>query len=34
MKRLILDKLKEWKNSPNRKPLIVYGARQIGKKHS
>jgi len=34
MKRLILDKLKEWKNSLNRKPLIVYGARQIGKTYS
>lgn len=34
MKRLILDKLKTWKTSPNRKPLIVYGARQIGKTYS
>ncbi len=31
MKRLITEKLTEWKNSSNRKPLILYGARQIGK---
>ena len=31
MKRHILSNLKEWKNSPNRKPLILLGARQVGK---
>ncbi len=31
MKRLILDKLIEWKNSDSRKPLILRGARQVGK---
>lgn len=31
MKRFIIDKLEQWKNSPRRKPLIIYGARQVGK---
>ncbi len=31
MKRKILDQLIEWKDSDSRKPLIVNGARQIGK---
>ena len=31
MKRLVYDKLLEWKNSANRKPLLVRGARQVGK---
>ncbi len=31
MKRKIEDKLLNWKNSPSRKPLIIYGARQVGK---
>ena len=31
MKREILEKLVEWKNAPNRKPLILNGARQVGK---
>lgn len=31
MERLITQKLHNWKNSSNRKPLIIYGARQIGK---
>lgn len=34
MKRLIEQKLIDWKNSKNRKPLIIYGARQIGKTYS
>ena len=34
MKRLIEEKLFEWKNSLNRKPLLIYGARQIGKTYS
>ncbi len=31
MKRRIFDELIEWKNSTNKKPLILLGARQIGK---
>jgi predicted AAA+ superfamily ATPase len=31
MKRDILKKLENWKDSPNRKPLILTGARQVGK---
>ncbi len=31
MKRDIYNKLKEWKLSEGRKPLIMYGARQVGK---
>ena len=31
MKRFITDKLVEWKNSKTRKPLILKGARQVGK---
>ena len=31
MKRRITIKLTEWKNSSQRKPLLVYGARQVGK---
>lgn len=31
MERFILKKLIEWKNSKNRKPLILKGARQVGK---
>jgi predicted AAA+ superfamily ATPase len=31
MYRNIISKLKEWKNSKNRKPLILAGARQVGK---
>ena len=34
MKRSITNELKKWKESPNRKPLILYGARQIGKTYS
>lgn len=34
MKRLITDKLIAWKNDPNHKPLIIYGARQIGKTYT
>ena len=34
MKRLVEKKFIEWKNSKNRKPLIIYGARQIGKTYS
>jgi predicted AAA+ superfamily ATPase len=31
MKRKVSDSLIEWKNSSKRKPLIVNGARQVGK---
>ena len=31
MKRFIYNHLKDWKLSSNRKPLIMYGARQVGK---
>lgn len=31
MERQIINKLIEWKNSPSRKPLILKGARQVGK---
>lgn len=31
MKRKLIGKLKEWKERPNRKPLILLGARQVGK---
>lgn len=34
MKRLIEKQLLNWKNSVNRKPLLVYGARQVGKTYS
>lgn len=34
MKRLVEKKLLDWKNSRDRKPLIIYGARQIGKTYS
>ena len=31
MKRLLFDQLIEWKNSKDRKPLVLKGARQVGK---
>lgn len=31
MERKIIDKLKAWKDNPSRKPLILLGARQVGK---
>jgi len=31
MKRTVTDSLNEWKSSENRKPLILRGARQVGK---
>ena len=34
MKRLIEEKLLAWKDSARRKPLIVRGARQVGKTYS
>lgn len=34
MYRKILDYLKSWKENPHRKPLILQGARQVGKTYS
>lgn len=34
LKRKIENKLIEWKNSKNRKPLILNGARQVGKTYT
>ena len=31
MKRYTINKLIQWKNDPNKKPLIIRGARQVGK---
>jgi predicted AAA+ superfamily ATPase len=31
MKRTLYAELLKWKDSPNRKPLILHGARQVGK---
>lgn len=31
MRREVYSKLVEWKNKKNKKPLIVFGARQVGK---
>lgn len=31
MYRSSVEKLEKWKNSPDRKPLVIYGARQVGK---
>lgn len=31
MEREIIKRLRKWKESKNRKPLIIYGARQVGK---
>lgn len=31
MKRTAMDKLMDWKNKKNKKPLIIRGARQVGK---
>ena len=31
MKRYAFEKLKIWKESKNRKPLVIRGARQVGK---
>mgnify|MGYP001678541998 FL=1 len=32
--RVLMDKLVEWKGKPRRKPLILNGARQVGKRRS
>ena len=31
MYRVAIEKLYEWKNKANRKPLVIEGARQVGK---
>ena len=31
MKRNAISDLAKWKNSPSRKPLVIRGARQVGK---
>jgi predicted AAA+ superfamily ATPase len=31
MKRRALETLKTWKNTPGHKPLVIHGARQVGK---
>lgn len=31
MKRYCYEKLEQWKASCNRKPLVLMGARQVGK---
>lgn len=31
MKRYAIEQLKLWKDNPNRKPLVIRGARQVGK---
>jgi uncharacterized protein len=31
MQRKLMEKLVSWKNRPGRMPLVVYGARQVGK---
>ncbi len=31
MQRILYKELLDWKNSPNRKPLLIQGARQVGK---
>lgn len=34
VQRKIMDFLKKWKDNPHRKPLILQGARQVGKTYS
>lgn len=34
MERSIYNKLVEWKNKQNHKPLILNGARQVGKTYT
>jgi len=31
MERFATEDLKKWKEKPNRKPLVIMGARQVGK---
>ena len=34
MYRLIEDKLEKWFDNPNRMPLLITGARQVGKTYT
>ena len=34
MERTVMKKLEAWKRSPFRKPLVVQGARQVGKTYT
>ncbi|MDR0523732.1 MAG: AAA family ATPase [Candidatus Methanoplasma sp.] len=34
MERLIEKDLSRWRESPDRKPLVLFGARQVGKSHT
>lgn len=34
MKRIVEQRLLYWKNDPQKKPLVVFGARQVGKTYS
>jgi predicted AAA+ superfamily ATPase len=34
MDRVIHKELVNWKNGPNRKPLLIQGARQVGKTYA
>ena len=34
MERKIMERLKKWKNSPRRMPLLLDGARQVGKTYT
>ena len=31
MERILMKELVKWKESKNRKPLVIHGARQVGK---
>ena len=31
MERFAIEKMKAWKDNPRRKPLVLMGARQVGK---
>ena len=33
MERKIMNNLLDWKNNPKRMPLVIHGARQVGKTH-
>ena len=34
MRRIIYDNLLKWKESSHRKPLLINGARQVGKTYA
>ena len=34
MERKIVDKLLKWKENPRKMPLLLYGARQVGKTYT